>query len=96
MTSSCSPASPPVIIFYQCFSQRSYPIIGAYCILDIHNYARWNGGIVGQGGPSNSDFATFWGLLAAKYASQSRVIFGIMNEPHDVLRTPLQKINFTD
>jgi hypothetical protein len=28
---------------------------GAYAIIDIHNYARWNGAIIGQGGPSNDD-----------------------------------------
>ncbi|KAF5389730.1 hypothetical protein D9757_006061 [Collybiopsis confluens] len=39
---------------------------GAACIIDIHNYARWNG------------------LLAAKYASEPNIIFGVMNEPHDV------------
>ena len=57
---------------------------GAYCIIDIHNYARWNGGIIGQGGPTNAQFASVWSQLATKYASQSRIIFGIMNEPHDV------------
>ena len=57
---------------------------GAYCIIDIHNYARWNGQIIGQGGPSNDQFASVWSQLATKYASQSRIIFGIMNEPHDV------------
>lgn len=57
---------------------------GAYCILDIHNYARWNGGIIGQGGPTNAQFVSVWSQLAKKYASQSRIMFGIMNEPHDV------------
>lgn len=57
---------------------------GAYCIIDIHNYARWNGGIIGQGGPTNDQFASLWRQLASKYASQSKVIFGLMNEPHDV------------
>jgi hypothetical protein len=28
---------------------------GGYAMLDLHNYARWNGGIVGQGGPSNEN-----------------------------------------
>ena len=28
---------------------------GGYALLDLHNYARWNGGIVGQGGPSNEN-----------------------------------------
>src|SRR3569833_2424407 len=34
----------------------------AYCIVDVHTYARFNGRIIGQGGPSNSVFAS---LLAA-------------------------------
>ena len=59
-------------------------ITGAYCIIDIHNYARWNGGIIGQGGPTNAQFANLWSQIATKYASQSRVVFGIMNEPHDI------------
>jgi len=46
--------------------------------------ARWNGGIIGQGGPTNAQFANLWSQLAAKYASDSKVIFGIMNEPHDL------------
>ncbi|KAF5326770.1 hypothetical protein D9619_004471 [Psilocybe cf. subviscida] len=57
---------------------------GAYCIVDIHNYARYNGAIVGQGGPSNSVLAQLWANIATQYAGQSKVIFGIMNEPHDV------------
>ena len=57
---------------------------GAKCILDIHNYARWNGGIIGQGGPSNDQFGNLWAQLAQRYASQSNVIFGLMNEPHDL------------
>ena len=57
---------------------------GAYCILDIHNYARWNGGIIGQGGPSNDDFVSVWYQLAQHYAAQPNVIFGLMNEPHDL------------
>ncbi|KAK6842537.1 glycoside hydrolase family 5 protein [Apiospora arundinis] len=57
---------------------------GATCVIDIHNYARWNGQIVGQGGPSNDQFANLWSQLAKKYASQSKLIFGLMNEPHDL------------
>lgn len=56
---------------------------GAHCIIDIHNYARYNGGIVGQGGPSDAQFANLWSRLAAKYAGSANVIFGLMNEPHD-------------
>jgi len=51
------------------------------CIIDIHNYARWNGGIIGQGGPTNAQFASLWSQLATKYKSNSKVTFGLMNEP---------------
>ncbi|KZT28040.1 glycoside hydrolase family 5 protein [Neolentinus lepideus HHB14362 ss-1] len=57
---------------------------GAYCIIDIHNYARWNGDVIGQGGPTNAQFAALWSSLATQYESDSRVMFGIMNEPHDL------------
>ncbi|CAK7206105.1 hypothetical protein SEUCBS139899_008889 [Sporothrix eucalyptigena] len=56
----------------------------AHCIVDIHNYARWEGQIIGQGGPSNEQFASLWSQLATKYANNTRVLFGIMNEPHDL------------
>jgi aryl-phospho-beta-D-glucosidase BglC (GH1 family) len=55
-----------------------------YIILDLHNYARWNGQIIGQGGPTNAQYASLWSQLAAKYKNNQRIIFGIMNEPHDV------------
>ncbi|MCJ1432836.1 hypothetical protein MMC27_002194 [Xylographa pallens] len=57
---------------------------GAHCIVDLHNYARWNGGIVGQGGPTNAQLNSVWSQLAAKYANQPNIIFGTMNEPHDL------------
>ena len=59
---------------------------GSHCIIDIHNYARWNGGIVGQGGPTDDQFASLWSQLATKYASESRMVFGLVNEPHDSMR----------
>ncbi|KAI8954001.1 endoglucanase 2 [Xylaria longipes] len=57
---------------------------GAYCMIDIHNFARWNGDIIGQGGPTNKQFASFWGQLASKYATNDKIIFELMNEPHDL------------
>jgi endoglucanase len=53
-------------------------------IIDLHNYARWNGAIIGQGGPTNAQYASIWSQLAAHYKSNSKIIFGIMNEPHDL------------
>ncbi|KAG4435874.1 Endoglucanase EG-II [Cadophora sp. M221] len=57
---------------------------GASCIIDIHNYARWNGGVIGQGGPTDAQFASLWTQLAVKYKGNAKIIFGLMNEPHDV------------
>ncbi|KAI3326244.1 glycoside hydrolase family 5 protein [Xylariaceae sp. AK1471] len=57
---------------------------GATCVIDIHNYARWNGQIIGQGGPTDAQFASLWSQLAKKYASEPKIMFGLMNEPHDV------------
>ncbi|KAF7983588.1 hypothetical protein HWV62_20478 [Athelia sp. TMB] len=47
-----------------------------YVILDLHNYARWNGGIIGQGGPTNDQFANLWSQIATKYASDDKIIVG--------------------
>ncbi|KAL9603292.1 MAG: hypothetical protein Q9219_001315 [cf. Caloplaca sp. 3 TL-2023] len=57
---------------------------GSLCIIDIHNYARWDGLVVGQGGPSDEDFANLWSQLATKYAQSPKVAMGIVNEPHEV------------
>ncbi|KAJ7698613.1 glycoside hydrolase superfamily [Mycena rosella] len=59
-------------------------VTGAFCIIDIHNYARWEEGIIGQGGPTNEQFAATWGGIAAIYKDTPNIIFGIMNEPHDI------------
>lgn len=45
--------------------------------------ARWDGGIIGQGGPSNDNFVSLWTQLATYYKSESKILFGVMNEPHD-------------
>jgi endoglucanase len=56
----------------------------ALCIIDIHNYARFNGQTIGTGGgPSNAVFAALWANIATKYVN-SNVAFGIVNEPHDL------------
>jgi endoglucanase len=53
-------------------------------MIDIHNFARWNGGIIGQGGPTDDQFVALWTQLATKYASNDQVVFELMNEPHDL------------
>ncbi|KAI0669973.1 glycoside hydrolase superfamily, partial [Trametes maxima] len=56
----------------------------AHVIVNLHNYARWNGGIISQGGATNAEFTSIWSQLAPKYGSNERIILGIMNEPHDI------------
>ncbi|KKA31089.1 hypothetical protein TD95_001784 [Thielaviopsis punctulata] len=57
---------------------------GAYCQIDLHNFARYDSGIIGQGGPSNDEFTTLWKNIAEPYKGNDKVIFGLMNEPHDL------------
>ena len=55
---------------------------GVNVLLDPHNYARYNGQLVGSSSVPNSALANFWSRLAQRYKSNPRVIFGLMNEPH--------------
>ncbi len=57
---------------------------GAFVVLDPHNYARYFGTIIGQGNVPASAFADFWTRLANRYKNNRKVIFGLMNEPHDM------------
>ncbi|EPE07999.1 endoglucanase ii [Ophiostoma piceae UAMH 11346] len=57
---------------------------GAYCMIDVHNFARFNGAVIGQGGPSDELFAGLWAALATKYAKEEKIIFEVTNEPHDL------------
>lgn len=57
---------------------------GMTVVLDPHNYARWHTGVVGAG-VSNAAFADFWSRLANAYKGRpNRVVFALMNEPHDM------------
>lgn len=67
---------------------RSCLATGSMCIVDVHNYARFEGQVIGQGGPTNQQFAGLWSQLAAMYRNESRVAFGVMNEPHDLPDLP--------
>ncbi|KAK3377529.1 glycoside hydrolase superfamily [Podospora didyma] len=69
---------------------------GAYAILDPHNYMRYNnpssqpfsGSVIGNASDptaaTTAQFGAFWGELAKRFASNEKVIFGLMNEPHDM------------
>lgn len=65
-------------------------------ILDPHNYMRYNdpssqpftGSVIGNTSDSTAattaQFGKFWGELAKRFADNEKVIFGLMNEPHDM------------
>jgi endoglucanase len=57
---------------------------GASVILDLHNYARYRKQAVGSPAVPDDSFADLWERLATLYAGNSQVIFGLMNEPHDI------------
>jgi len=56
----------------------------AHVIVDVHNYARYNGSIIGAGTVTAANLADFWAKMSAHYAGNALVIFGLMNEPHDI------------
>ena len=57
---------------------------GAYVILDPHDDARYAGQLVGSTAVPDSAFADFWSRLAGHFAGNDHVIFGLVNEPHDM------------
>jgi len=56
---------------------------GAYALIDPHNYARYFGQVVGTSVPSSA-FCDFWVKLANLFKGNSKVIFGLMNEPNSM------------
>ncbi len=57
-------------------------------ILDPHNYARYQANgvthVMGDGTLGATDLADFWNKLATRFKGDQRVVFGLMNEPHDM------------
>ncbi|KAF2028343.1 glycoside hydrolase [Setomelanomma holmii] len=69
---------------------------GGYVILDAHNYMRYNdpsmqpssGNVIGNTSDNKvattENLADFWKELSTRFIINPNVIFGIMNEPHDM------------
>ncbi len=57
---------------------------GLSIILDLHNYGRWRGDVIGGGKVDDRAFADLWRRLAQKFGKEPHVVFGLMNEPHDM------------
>ncbi|WDS34997.1 glycoside hydrolase family 5 protein [Pseudoxanthomonas sp.] len=54
---------------------------GLKVILDPHNYAKYNGALIGSSSVPDAVFADLWSQLASAFANDDAVIFGLMNEP---------------
>ena len=57
---------------------------GQTIILDPHNYGRYGDDVIGTPALPDAHFADFWKRLAQVFAGQDDVLFGLMNEPHDM------------
>ncbi|MEP7102363.1 MAG: glycoside hydrolase family 5 protein [Burkholderiales bacterium] len=57
---------------------------GVSVVLDPHNYARYRGNLIGSAQVPNAAFADFWSRLATQFKGNDKVLFGLMNEPHDM------------
>ncbi|KAG8907724.1 hypothetical protein FRB99_002520 [Tulasnella sp. 403] len=62
---------------------------GGYAIIDPHNFLRYNGGVI----TDQNAFATWWKNLANEFKSDSRVVFDLNNEPHDVAASSVVAIS---
>jgi len=52
-------------------------------LLDPHNYARYQNKVLGSEVPYAA-FEDFWSRLATLFKDNTKVLFGLMNEPHDM------------
>jgi endoglucanase len=78
---------------------------GGYVILDAHNYMRYNdpskqpfsGSVIGNTSDTKAattkNIADFWAELSRRFIINTNVIFGIMNEPHDMPTSLVLKNN---
>jgi hypothetical protein len=59
---------------------------GMSVILDIHNYARYDGVAYGESGSfTQAEFADLWTRLSTVFRDDPAVVgYGLMNEPHDL------------
>lgn len=48
------------------------------------NFNKWKGNLVGSAAVPHSAFADFWTRMAVQFKNNPRVMYGLMNEPHDM------------
>lgn len=57
---------------------------GMTVILDPHNYAYYDRHRIGDGVVDAAALADFWARLAQAFGNRDGLVFGLMNEPHDL------------
>ncbi len=57
---------------------------GLTVILDLHNYAEYRGDRIGNGVVNADALGDFWRRLTPYFASNEKVVLGLMNEPADI------------
>ncbi|TFK40409.1 endoglucanase [Crucibulum laeve] len=62
---------------------------GGFAAIEPHNFMRYNNAVI----TSTSNFQTWWKNLANEFKSNSKVIFDIMNEPHDIDASVVFQLN---
>ncbi|PYH99050.1 glycoside hydrolase [Aspergillus ellipticus CBS 707.79] len=63
--------------------------LGAYAVVDPHNFGRYYGNII----TSASDFGAFWTTVASEFTTNDRVIFDTNNEYHDMTQSLVLSLN---
>src|SRR3569623_175790 len=66
---------------------------GTNVLLDPHDYASYDGNVIGYGGVTAAAFADLWSKLALHYQALPQLYFGLMNEPPS---TAAQKLRTED
>ncbi len=58
---------------------------GVQIIIDVHNYGRYDGKVIGSADVPIASFAGFWSKLAGAIGSSPALLgYDLMNEPHDM------------
>jgi len=63
---------------------------GTNVLIDPHNYASYDGNVIGYGSVTAAAFADFWSKLAEHFKALPQVYFGLMNEPHSATSQTLK------
>lgn len=60
---------------------------GMTVLIDPHNYARYDGVLIGTSSVPVAAFADFWAKLSKEFSGNQKVMFDLMNEPYGVSQT---------